>query len=101
MGQGTADWSPEGNWIVTGGTSDVQGQGLFKIPVDGGEPVRLVPGEAYNPVWSPKDDLIVYAITLRPSEVGRAPWCEIGRQPRGDPGGAGSRGWSPSFPARR
>jgi len=60
VGQGTADWSPDGAWIVTGG-SDVEGQeGLFKIPVDGGAPVRLVTGEARGPIWSPNDDLIVY-----------------------------------------
>ena len=60
-GQGTADWSPDGAWIVTGG-SDEQGKGLFKIPVDGGgEPVRLLTGDARGPVWSPKGDLIVYA----------------------------------------
>ena len=58
-GQGTVDWSPDGAWIVTGG-SDEQGAGLFKIPVDGGAPVRLVKGEARGPVWSPKGDLIVY-----------------------------------------
>ena len=62
VGQGTADWSPDGAWIVTGG-SDVEGQeGLFKIPVDGGAPVRLVTGEARGPIWSPTDDLIVYGI---------------------------------------
>ena len=58
--RGAADWSPDGNWIVTGG-DDGQGKGLFKIPVDGGAPVQLVKGEAHNPVWSPRDDLIVYA----------------------------------------
>ena len=58
-GQGTVDWSPDGAWIVTGG-SDEQGAGLFKIPVDGGAPVRLVKGEARGPVWSPTGDLIVY-----------------------------------------
>ena len=59
-GQGTADWSPDGTWIVIGG-KDAQGPGLFKIPVDGGEPVRLVAGVARGPVWSPNGDLIVYA----------------------------------------
>ena len=59
-GQGTADWSPDGTWIVTGGR-DAQGPGLFKIPVDGGVPVRLVTGQAVNPVWSPDGNLIVYA----------------------------------------
>ena len=45
VGQGTADWSPDGTWLVTGG-SDEKGPGLFKIPVDGGAPVRLLHGEA-------------------------------------------------------
>ena len=36
--------------------------GLFKIPVDGSAPVRLVAGQAVNPVWSPNGDLIVYAV---------------------------------------
>jgi serine/threonine protein kinase len=58
-GQGSADWSPDGAWIVTGG-NDVQGAALFKIPVDGSAPVRLVSGRAVNPVWSPDDNLIVY-----------------------------------------
>jgi serine/threonine protein kinase len=60
-GQGVADWSPDGVWIVTGG-EDGEGPGLFKIPVDGGAPVRLVSEEAVNPVWSPNGDLIVYAV---------------------------------------
>ena len=59
--RGAADWSRDGKWIVAGG-HDRHGKGLFKIPVDGGEPVRLVEGEAHNPVWSPNDDLIVYAV---------------------------------------
>jgi dipeptidyl aminopeptidase/acylaminoacyl peptidase len=37
-GQGSADWSPDGAWIVAAGT-DAQGPGLFKIAVDGGAPV--------------------------------------------------------------
>ena len=59
-GQASADWSPDGAWIAIGG-SDAQGPGLFKIPVDGGLPVRLVTGQATNPVWSPDGNLIVYA----------------------------------------
>ena len=59
-GQGTADWSPDGGWIATGGR-DAQGPGLFKIPVESGEPVRLVAGQVTNPVWSPDGKLIVYS----------------------------------------
>ena len=59
-GQGTADWSPDGAWIVTGGR-DEKGPGLFKIPADGGDPVRLVSGRAVNPLWSPDGNLIAYA----------------------------------------
>ena len=57
---GAADWSRDGQWIVTGGT-DTHSPGVFKIPVSGGMPVRLTTGEASNPVWSPAGNLIVYA----------------------------------------
>jgi len=58
--RGSAAWSPDGRWIVSGGI--VAGvQGLYKIPVDGGAPTRIADGEAANPVWSPNGDLIVYA----------------------------------------
>src|SRR6202142_285412 len=60
--QGSSCWSPDGKWIVTGG-SDATGPGLFKIPLDGGSPVRLASGPALNPVWSPDGKLIVYAGT--------------------------------------
>jgi Tol biopolymer transport system component len=59
-GQSAADWSPDGKWIVAGGR-DPQGTGLFKIPSDGGAPVRLLTGQAGNPVWSPDGNLIVYS----------------------------------------
>ena len=60
--QGTSCWSPDGKWIVTGGSS-ATGPGLFKIPLEGGSPVRLIAGPALNPVWSPDGSLIVYAGT--------------------------------------
>jgi Tol biopolymer transport system component len=58
--RGSPTWSPDGKWIVTGG-SDAQGPGLFKIPVDGGKPIRLTSGAALDPVWSPTGNVIVYA----------------------------------------
>lgn len=59
VAQGSSCWSPDGRWIVTGG-SDATGPGLFKIPLEGGSPVRLVSGQALNPAWSPDGSLIVY-----------------------------------------
>src|SRR5262249_16740378 len=52
-------WSPDGNWIITGG-NDMKSEGLWKISVQGGTPVRLVQGSALNPVWSPNGTLIAY-----------------------------------------
>jgi len=60
--QGSSCWSPDGRWILTGG-SDAAGPGLFKIRLDGGSLVRLVSGPALNPVWSPDGSLILYAGT--------------------------------------
>jgi Tol biopolymer transport system component len=55
----SANWSPDGKWIVVAGIDNGM-PGLFNIPVDGGNPVRLVTGTASNPVWSPDGSTIVY-----------------------------------------
>jgi Tol biopolymer transport system component len=60
--RGTASWSPDGKLIVAGG-SDRNGAGLFKLPADGGSPVRIATGPFLDPVWSPRGDLIVYGGT--------------------------------------
>jgi Tol biopolymer transport system component len=60
--RGTASWSPDGKWIVAAG-SDRDGAGLFKLPIDGGSPVRIATGPFLDPVWSPRGDLIVYCGT--------------------------------------
>lgn len=59
-GQSAVDWSPDGKWIIAGG-NDGKGGGLFKIPVAGGEPQRIIDGPLVNPIWSPDNRLIVYA----------------------------------------
>ena len=58
-GQAAADWSPDGSWIAAGGV-DKDGPALFKIPTTGGDPVRIVTGQAVNPVWSPDGNVIAY-----------------------------------------
>jgi Tol biopolymer transport system component len=58
-GQGAADWSPDNTRIVTGG-HDEKGPALFVITVATGAATRLLEGEWVNPIWSPKDNLILY-----------------------------------------
>jgi serine/threonine protein kinase len=58
--RGAASWSPDGKWIVVAG-GDRNGLGLFKLPVDGGPPIRIATGPFLDPVWSPRGDLIVYS----------------------------------------
>jgi Tol biopolymer transport system component len=59
-GQSAVDWSPDGTRIVVSGR-DEKGPALFVIPVDSGRPARLLEGQWLNPVWSPTDDVILYA----------------------------------------
>jgi Tol biopolymer transport system component len=77
--RGSASWSPDEQWLVTGG-SDGTGDGLFKIPIGGGQPVRLVKGQALDPVWSPDGSTIVYA---GPNVGAQAPLLAV--QPDGTP----------------
>jgi Tol biopolymer transport system component len=58
--RGAASWSPDGKWVAVAAN---QGEGtrLFKVPVDGGQPVRLLDRFSYNPVWSPDGRFIVYS----------------------------------------
>src|SRR5262249_55464668 len=56
--RGAGSWSPDNKWIVAAGTNR-EGPGLFKLPSDGGSPVRLMSGSFLDPVWSPRGDLII------------------------------------------
>jgi dipeptidyl aminopeptidase/acylaminoacyl peptidase len=53
-------WSPDGKWIAVV-ASDGKEQPLFKVPVDGGAPVRLAGGVNFDPVWSPDGRFIIYS----------------------------------------
>jgi Tol biopolymer transport system component len=58
--RGIASWSPDGKWIAAAGNQG-NGTSIFKIPVDGGPPVRLLDTLSYHPVWSPDGKRIIYA----------------------------------------
>jgi Tol biopolymer transport system component len=66
--QGPGSWSPDGQWIAIGARigSTVH---VFKVPVDGGAPVRLVDSVSSNPVWSPNGNIILYSATPRARSV--------------------------------
>lgn len=58
--RGAASWSPDGKWVAVAANRG-EGTRLFKIPVDGGPPVRLLDTLSYNPAWSPDGRFIVYS----------------------------------------
>jgi serine/threonine protein kinase/Tol biopolymer transport system component len=61
--RGVPSWSPDGKWIAVA-ASEGKANPLFKVPVDGGTPVRLVDGVdsvISNPVWSPDGRFILYS----------------------------------------
>ena len=78
--EGSADWSPDGRWVVTGG-NDGNGKGLFKVPTGGGSPIRLTKTIGRNPVWSPDGSLIAYSgpntFTLAPILLIRPDGAEV------------------------
>src|SRR5262249_22196367 len=59
-------WSPDGRWIAVGAL-DAKATSIFKVPADGGAPVRLVEGGGSGgprvrngAVWSPDGRFILY-----------------------------------------
>jgi Tol biopolymer transport system component len=49
------DFSPDGKWVV------YTGKGIWKVPIEGGEPVRLIDAEAAHPAISPDGRWIAYS----------------------------------------
>jgi len=64
--RGAASWSPDGNWVAVA-ANDGNGTHVFKVPVGGGNPVRLTDAASYNPIWSPDGRFIVYSEPLQGS----------------------------------
>jgi Tol biopolymer transport system component len=61
-------WSPDGQWIAVA-AKEGAGVRIFKIPIHGGPPVRLVDSVSSNPVWSPDGTFILYSGTPRARNV--------------------------------
>lgn len=66
--RGAASWSPDGKWLAVAAREGL-GVRVFKIPVGGGPPVRLVDSVSSNPVWSPDGKFILYSGTPRARSV--------------------------------
>jgi serine/threonine protein kinase len=66
--RGAPSWSPDGKWIAVA-ARDGQTVRVFKVPADGGAPVRLVDSVSSNPVWSPDGKFILYSGTARGRSV--------------------------------
>ena len=62
--RGAVSWSPDAKWVVVA-AADAEGTRVYKVPVDGGSPVRLFNGLSANPLWSPDGQMIVYTEPLQ------------------------------------
>jgi len=54
----TPDFSPDGAWVVY--TKIGAEKGIWKVPIEGGDPVRVIEGNANVPVVSPDGKTIAY-----------------------------------------
>ena len=66
--RGAASWSPDGRWIAVA-AKEGSSVRVFKVPSDGGPPVRLVDSFSSNPVWSSDGTFILYTGTPRGRSV--------------------------------
>ncbi len=62
--RGSPSFSPDGKWLAVAAKEGRKVR-VFKIPLDGGAPVRLVDSVSTNPVWSPDGTMILYLGTPR------------------------------------
>lgn len=78
-------WSPDGQWIAFTTWSDTAGGHLWKVPANGGDPVRVTdrPAEYAKPSWSPDGrELLVSrgsGATLRGRTMADNEWYDLVR----------------------
>lgn len=56
-------WSPDGKWVAVA-VDEANANRLYKVPLDGGAPVKLVDSQASSPHWSPDGRMILYSAHL-------------------------------------
>ena len=56
--RGAASWSPDSKWIAAAAGEDNM---LYKVPVEGGAPVRILDQFSSNPLWYSDGSFILYA----------------------------------------
>jgi Tol biopolymer transport system component len=66
--RGAPSWSPDGAWIAIA-ARDRDTPHIYKVPVNGQPPVRLVDSVSFDPVWSPDGSVILYSGTTRGRSV--------------------------------
>jgi len=59
--RGAASWSPDKKFVVVAANRKGAETRVFKVPVDGGEPVPLTERLSYDPIWLADDDFILYS----------------------------------------
>ena len=67
--RGAGSWSPDGKWIAIAAQDTGGGVRIYRVPVDGGPAVNLVPTVSSNPVWSPDGAFILYSGPARARTV--------------------------------
>src|SRR5581483_8454312 len=96
--------SPDGRWVVYEHVGAGTPTTLWKMPFDGGEPVRLTDGLSMRPAISPDGKLVAcwhkdetpnapWRIELIPFEGG--PQVKVFDLPRGEAGGGANLHWTP------
>jgi Tol biopolymer transport system component/DNA-binding winged helix-turn-helix (wHTH) protein len=58
--RGAPTWPPAGEWLTVAAVQD-KNEGIFKVPLDGGQPFQLVAQKTANHVWSPDGRFLVYS----------------------------------------